>query len=227
MEYRPRSTVRSVPIVHGTYHGLMLPAWYARPVDIQPPAPAVSHPKPVIASSLLPAAPSISFGDGEKMGLYRKDRAIYGMRFPGSPSAWKQRYMVLFLSSWARVWEPWPRQRGISLSRVSVHYLSRPRRYLSAHPPLHSHTHTPALPPSSAPHRSVFPSILIDTSNYRRLHADSPETVRAAQVLGTQEFSYQLCAGGVCDGGSFGCLRPEAVLFPKHTRVTFRGAANR
>lgn len=37
------STVRSAPIVHGTYHSLMLPAWYARPVDIQPPVPAVSH----------------------------------------------------------------------------------------------------------------------------------------------------------------------------------------
>lgn len=87
MEYRPTSTVWSVPIVHGTYHSLMLPAWYARPVDIQPPAPAVSHPRPAIASSLLPAAPSASFGDGKKMGLYRKDRAICGMRFPGSPSA--------------------------------------------------------------------------------------------------------------------------------------------
>lgn len=97
MEYQPTSTVRSVPIVHGTYHSLMLPAWYARPVDIQPPAPAVSHPRQAIASSLLPAAPSTSCGYGEKTCFYRKDRAMQGMRFPGSPCASKYRYMALFL----------------------------------------------------------------------------------------------------------------------------------
>lgn len=97
MEYQPTSTVRSVPIVHGTYHSLMLPAWYARPVDIQPPAPAVSHPRQAIASSLLPAAPSTSFGNGKRTCFNGKDRAVYGMRFPGTPWASKQQYMALFL----------------------------------------------------------------------------------------------------------------------------------
>lgn len=184
MEYQPTSTVRSVPIVHGTYHSLMLPAWYARPVDIQPPASAVSHPWQAIASSLLPAAPSTCFGNGKRRASTGKTALCTACVFPVLPGLQSNGIWRCFLSSWARVWEPWPGQRGISLSCVSVHYLSRPRRYLSAHPPLHSHTHTHALPPSSVPHRCVLPPAFIDTSNYGRLPADLPEAVRAAQVLG-------------------------------------------
>lgn len=129
------------------------------------------HPRPVLVT-------------GKEHASTGKTALCTACVFPVLPGLQSNNIWRCFSSSWARVWEPWPGQRGISLSRVSVHYLSRPRRYLSAHPPLHSLTHTHALPPSSAPHRCVLPLAFIDTSNYGRLAADLPEAVRATQVLG-------------------------------------------